>query len=155
MQYLLKQHKHESWVAVGKPHLDAGHYCWKPSTATGSGQKKSLMAVCHCELCAGPLTEDQQCWTSLCNILCNLLPWSLEVQCPMSLGWCHWIFLIYRLWWLDVVTAFLIGGTGLWRAGAGCDSRQISFVSQNLTWSVISQAIKNRYKYKKHLPSWR
>ena len=66
----------------------------------------------------------------------------------MSLGWCHWIFLIYRLWWLDVVTAFLIGGTGLWRAVAGCDSRQISFVSQNLTWSVISQAIKNRYKYK-------
>ena len=51
----------ESRVRVGLSwQVDVGHYCWKPSTATGCGQKKSVMAVCHCEQCAGRLTEDRR-----------------------------------------------------------------------------------------------
>ena len=51
----------ESRVRVGLSwQVDVGHYCWKPSTATGCGQKKSVMAVCHCEQCAGQLTEDRR-----------------------------------------------------------------------------------------------
>ena len=86
MQLQGSVYKPESWVGVGAPHLDVGHYCWNPSTATGSGQKKSLMAVCHCELCAGPLTEDQQCWTSLCLFYATS---SLDHQ--KSNVQCHWV----------------------------------------------------------------
>ena len=50
------------------------------------------------------------------------------------------------------MTLVLIGGTGLWRAVAGSDSRQISFVSRHIQTSpglsLVNPLIINWHQYK-------